>query len=288
MTIDQQTSLLGKVAAYTEILIKDPNSTIFVSLAEIYRKMGLFDDACQILNNGLEKHPDSAPAYIILGRIQCQQGDYALSSSSFEKALELDSESLAALVGYARVKILLEHYDKAREILLRARQLSPADSVINKLILSLPEVEETKEDIEEVSVAEEHISSSPVPLISATIADLHLKQGMHQEALAMYRELQEKDPDNLEIRRKIRELEKSADKNSDPGSSLEAAEPVLSDISDAGNDSINELPEQVLSTDKEEISLKFGATEKPEFDGDSVVAELHRWLVNIAKRRENV
>ncbi len=30
---NQQSLLLGKIAAYTEILVKDPNSTIFVSLA---------------------------------------------------------------------------------------------------------------------------------------------------------------------------------------------------------------------------------------------------------------
>ncbi len=282
MTSDQQVSLLGKVAAYTEILIKDPNSTIFVSLAEIYRKMGLFDDATQILSNGLEKHPDLAAAHVVLARILCQKGDYDQSCTSFEAALKNDPESLAALVGYARVKILLEHYDKAREVLLVARQLSPADPVINKLILSLPVPSSAPEEDDDEAVDTENVEIAPVPLISATIAELHLKQGMRDEALAMYRDLSEQDPDNLEIRRKIREIEKSFE-----GHDVESSE------TNKENDSLKEdCSEEYVeesnsgqSLDHSEDLASVTCNEKNE---QFVLSELNRLLSNIVKRREHV
>ncbi len=283
MTVDQQTSLLGKVAAYTEILIKDPNSTIFVSLAEIYRKMGLFDDALQILTNGLEKHPDLAAGYVVLARIQCQKGDYQLSCDSFEKALTFDAESLAALVGYARVKILLEHYEDARQILLTARDHSPADPVINKLILSLPET------IDDVQAPETDESSGvspnlePSPLISATIAELHLKQGMHEEALIMYRQLLEKEPENLEFRRKIREIEKTE-------TGEDATESFAADAVDdiLAGESVDVQYDRPATQTCADASLTQVPVSVTEFDDSTVLAELNRLLSNIAKRREHV
>ena len=281
--MNQQASLLGKVAAYTEILIKDPNSTIFVSLAEIYRKMGLFDDAVQILTKGFEKHPDLAPAHIVMGRIQCQQGDYQLSSQSFSTALKFDPESLAALVGFARVKVLLEDYETAREILTQARSLSPADPVINKLILSLPEPE-PPEEVTPAELDKKPDSSTTSTLLSVTIADLHYNQGNKQEALAMYRQLSEKEPDNLELRRKIRQTEQAL--NSHDMTEVEPAQ---------GNPEADSL-NTVSDNNSIESALMAGGQEQPEISDNSatdadtqfMVDELNRWLVNIAKRRENV
>jgi len=84
---NQQSLLLGKIAAYTEILVKDPSSTIFISLAETYRKMGMFDDARQIITKGLDLHSDVSPAYIVLARILCQLEDFDGSVVAFDTLL---------------------------------------------------------------------------------------------------------------------------------------------------------------------------------------------------------
>ncbi|MCK4691027.1 MAG: tetratricopeptide repeat protein, partial [Desulfuromonadales bacterium] len=214
---NQQSSLLGKIAAYTEILARDPKSTIFVSLGESYRKMGMLDDARQVIEKGLTLFPDFSPAHIVLGRILCQQGEYVESEAAFQKALDSDNESLAALVGFSRLLILLGRAEHARELLLKARPLSPADPIINKLLLSLPEESLNTEDqvavvTEEQVPTTEEISeeSSEKPLLaSSTLAELYLKQGLSQQALDMYHQLSAEDPNNLVLRRKIRDLEDS-------------------------------------------------------------------------------
>ncbi len=170
-----------------------------MSLAETYRKMGMFDDARQIISKGLELHPDFAPAHIVMARVLCQVDDYTGSEEFFERALELDPDSLAAFVGFARVKILLGKEDEARVLLLKAREQSPADPVINKLLLTLPQ---EPEPVVETQI--DSTGSGKVPLVSVTLAELYLRQGLKDEALKVYRDLLVDSPDDLDLRRKLK------------------------------------------------------------------------------------
>jgi len=280
---NQQSTMLGKIAAYTEILIKDPGSTIFVSLAETYRKMGLFDDALQILAKGFEKHADFFPAFIVLGRIYCQQGEFEKSVEAFVKALEFDSDNLSALVGFARVRILREEPEEARQLLLQARALSPADPIINKLLLSLPPVSSKVDEQIEQGPAEKSTSVGSTPLISATLAELYLKQGLADEAVRIYRELSALSPEDLSLRRKIKELEAFS---GTPSSEIVAGSEIsdLTVVPRSGDE--GETASEVVSDSEFDQLNDF---ESEPTDRDSFVLEtLNRWLDNIGQRRRNV
>lgn len=290
--LNQRSSLLGKIAAYTEILAKDSKSTIFVSLSEAYRKMGMLDDALQVIERGIAIHADFSPAHTVHARILCQQGDYRASEAAFETALRFDPESLAALVGYARLNILSGKEAKARELLLTARMLSPADSVINKLLLSLPAVPESVEDQVEDQVEEPAEEELQPPLASATLAELYLKQGLEPQALDIYRQLSANDPNNLVLRRQIRDLEEQL---TESAASADTVEPVL--------EQEETLPpadevEAVAAVDEEppdftaEEELIATVEVKPDFTGSSdtsrILATFNRWLNSIQQRRSDV
>ena len=53
---------------------KDPNSKLFLPLAEEYRKEGLLDQAVEVLQQGLEKHPAYTSARVLLGKIYFEKG----------------------------------------------------------------------------------------------------------------------------------------------------------------------------------------------------------------------
>ncbi|MDA3904111.1 MAG: tetratricopeptide repeat protein [Desulfuromusa sp.] len=287
---NQQSLLLGKIAAYTEILVKDPSSTIFVSLAETYRKMGMLDDARQIVFKGLDLHSDFSPAHIVLARILCQLEDFEGSVAEFERALELDEESLAALVGYARVQILLGEEATARELLLKARSLSPADPIINKLLLSLPEeIEATDEQVEEDIVQSEDSVANPAALVSSTLADLYLAQGLTEKALGLFQRLSIQNPDDLTLRRRVKELESelrggNQDVANEPVEVLSnQQEDVMADTVSLAEDD-DTADQQLYETGAEKIVSEpvDSFTHEPVFD------TLNRWLSNIQQRRENV
>jgi len=262
---NMQSLLLGKIAAYTEILVKDPNSTIFVSLAETYRKMGMFEDARQIISKGLSLHPDFAPAQIVLGRVLCQLDDLEGSVTAFERALELDPDSLAALVGYARLQILRGDEVSAKNLLLRARNLSPADPIINKLLLSLPE--ELSDDSERDDAGEETGRSiDPEPLLSTTLADLYLEQGLPEKALDIYQKLSQQSPDDLSLRRRLKEIQ----------------EQLVGSSSDSTQDESNSDVSEGTTVNLDES--------RSNHDGETqtVLTTLNSWLSNIKDRRGNV
>ena len=301
--LNQQSSLLGKIAAYTEIWAKDPSSTIFVSLGEAYRKMGMLDDAKDVVERGLVKNPEFSPAHIVLARILCQQGDYSGSETSFQRALESDSGSLAALVGYARLSILLGNEKRARKLLLEARDMSPADSIINKLLLSLPEeldVEpgrssEVTEDLEDDSPVEQ---SKQLSLASITLAELYLKQGLDKEALEMYRQLSAQKPNDLMLRRQIRSLEERCVGSPTPlNTDLSATESIY-DSSDViiesqppADDTDEGHPLTVDLTAADETSLHCSdpcCSDEGLSGKERVLETLHHWLDAIQQRRGNV
>ncbi len=289
MTENQQNSLLGKIAVYTEILANDPKSTIFVSLSEAYRKMGMLDDARQVVESGLEYQPEFGPAHIVLARIRCQQGDYVGSDSSFVRALELDPVSLAGLVGYARLNILLGREAQARELLLEARQQNPADPVINKLLLSLPaeppqvkesvSVEKEQQDDSGLQVEREEQdepAEMQTSLVSPTLADLYLKQGLEKQALQMYRQLSAQEPNNLVLRRQIRDLD---EKISFPlVEEVEVPQPAGPDSSPESEDSAETISKAETVAVEDEYVIERS-------DSENVLDTLNQWLVNIQQRR---
>lgn len=274
---NQQSLLLGKIAAYTEILVKDSNSTIFVSLAETYRKMGMFEDARQIISKGLELHPDFSPAYIVLARTLCQLEDYSGSVDAFERALEFDEESLAALVGYARVRILLGEEESARELLLKARHLTPADPVINKLLLSLPDDSDLKDGhLDEETDYDEKSADHSASLVSSTLADLYLAQGLSEKALELYQRLSVKNPDDLSLRRRVKELERQVEEDS---VTLEKGDALRSESSDdsISADDFSKPAETEVHHSAETAN-----------EAETPIETFDRWLANIQRRRGNV
>ena len=281
--LNLQSTMLGKIAAYTEILVKDPKSTIFVSLAETYRKMGMFEDARQIINKGIELHPEFSPAYIVLARVFCQLENHEDSILAFNRALELDSESLAAYVGLARVKILLGDENDARQLLLQARKLSPADPVINKLLLSLP-----KElvDSESTELSDDETEKNSAPLVSATLAELYLKQGLINEALQVYLQLSAAAPDDLSLRRKVRELQGEA--GLEENASAKTDETVLDVVSEE-IEATGELNSSEIVQQSSEIGACYVQEEQPVISPEEAVLNtLNCWLAGIEQRRGHV
>jgi hypothetical protein len=58
----------SEIAKLGERYNKEPTSKIFVPLADAYRKNNMIDEALEVLNKGLEYHPQYALAHLILGK----------------------------------------------------------------------------------------------------------------------------------------------------------------------------------------------------------------------------
>ncbi len=78
------------------MLAKDPRSLCFAPLAEIYRKLGLLDDAINLAKQGCEIHTDYVGGYMALGRAYFEKGMKAESKKALEKVVMAMPENLLA------------------------------------------------------------------------------------------------------------------------------------------------------------------------------------------------
>lgn len=226
-TVVVDIALLGKMAGYIEMLVKDPYSTVFAPLSDIYRTFGLHDEAIAVAQKGSEMVPTYAPGFVALGRALAEDGDPAGASHAYRQALHLDSVSLAALTGLASSCLGCGQNEEALALLTQAQSIAPDDEVVKRLfpivkklsaspVLSIASSVQTSfSPPPEMAIAVEEEQSdsfvagaaAPLPTIAtATLADIYIKQGFPERAIKVFSDLLAEDPGNTEIRQRYEEL----------------------------------------------------------------------------------
>jgi len=209
-------SLIGKIGSYLQIVAKDPSSTAFVPLAEAYRQVGLLDDALEATKLGTKMLPHFSPGYSAMGRILGQMGRIDEAMSAYARALSIDRQSQAALVGLARLHLIRGEREQARNILVQAKETYPGDHKISDMLkaLDLPrpwdkikpvlQAQESAVPVETVAIE----TGEPIP--TATLAEIYVKQGLTDKAVKIYNDILEHNPGNSAARERIMQLKSSA------------------------------------------------------------------------------
>lgn len=228
-TVVVDITLLGKMAGYIEMLVKDPYSTIFAALSDIYRTFGLIDEAVAVAQRGSEMVPSYAPGFVSLGRALAEKGDPVGASDAYRKALILDSVNLAALTGLASSCLGCGQKEEALLLLNQAQAIDSDDEVVKQLFAVVKKLVAIPASLSDLSahdhlvpppespvelpkpVVEEKIDraaeSATLPSIAtATLADIYIKQGFPERAIKVFSDLLEEDPANAEIRQRLDEL----------------------------------------------------------------------------------
>lgn len=282
-------ALLGQVARYTETLARDPQSTVFVSLAEIFRQCGLLQEACAVAEKGLQTLPGYAPGYVVLARIQAQQGQLDPAKDSFEAALALDASNADALKGLARLCRLQGEPIRARTLLEKLLESHPEDQVARKMLGTLPAAPEPLDLVPPppalLAIPAESAPEEPkpqrvgraapnpnAPISTATIAEIYVRQGFTLRALKVYRDLLQADPHNEEIRRKLVELKAQIDREEGKEGAQAAG--------------FEEEP-AILPAPEAKPVIAAAPAQQPVVAA-GVIEQLEQWLVAIEQRREHV
>lgn len=102
-------------------------SRLFTPVAEGYRKLQDFERCLEVVQAGLEDHPDHAPGYIVLGRCQLDVGNEAAAVEAFERVLELDEENVIALRFLANIAEQRGEFEKAAARLREMLAVDPGN-----------------------------------------------------------------------------------------------------------------------------------------------------------------
>lgn len=87
---------LEDIEKLKEKVTKDPNSRLFVPLADEYRKMGKLDEAISVLLKGLDNQPSYMSARVSLGKVYLEKKMLAEAKTEFEKVISAIPDNLFA------------------------------------------------------------------------------------------------------------------------------------------------------------------------------------------------
>src|SRR5512136_692339 len=89
-------SFWAEIKKYEDTLERDPNSYCFAPLSELYRKLGMVDDAIIVAKRGCDIHPEYVGGYMALGRAYLEKGMHPESREALEKVIRVTPDNLLA------------------------------------------------------------------------------------------------------------------------------------------------------------------------------------------------
>jgi tetratricopeptide (TPR) repeat protein len=130
-------SFWAEIKKYEDTLEREPNSYCFAPLSELYRKLGMVDDAIIVARRGCDIHPEYVGGYMALGRAYLEKGMHAESREALEKVIRVTPENLLAQRILSKVYMDLgetAHAEKSLKVILAQ---NPDDSESQMLLQSL-------------------------------------------------------------------------------------------------------------------------------------------------------
>ena len=118
---------IEEIERLKEKLSKDPNSKLFVPLAEEYKKAGMYDEAVDVLTQGLERQPGYLSARVSLGKIFIERSKLDEAKAEFEKVIAVIPDNLYAHKKLAEIYKELGEKEKAAKAFKTVLQLNPLD-----------------------------------------------------------------------------------------------------------------------------------------------------------------
>ena len=127
------------IEALKERMARDPLSRAFLQLAEEYRKAGRFEEAVQVCQEGLDRHPGYHTARIALGRTYLDAGDLESAHQALTEVLDTMPENHLAAKLLAEVQLRLGNRAGAAETYRAILSHYPGDREVEGLLSDLDE-----------------------------------------------------------------------------------------------------------------------------------------------------
>lgn len=197
----REDSGFAEIEEYTKKLTQNPESLVFVPLAESYRKSGMLDEAIETCQKGLQLHPSYMSARMVLGRTFMEKERFEEAAAEFNKVAAADVNNIMAHSLLGQVYLKQGKHTNAIEEFQKVLTLNPDDANAQQWLQQALELAKTNGAVR----------SDPSPGRDArqeiSQAEAYTKQGDIESALKIYRLILEADPENLVVRQRLKDLE---------------------------------------------------------------------------------
>ena len=203
-------------------LAANPQSLVFVALADALRRAGQLGEAADTCRLGLTHHPKYMSAHVVLGKVLYEKRELDAAAGEFRQVLESDPENLVGHTMLGQVLLLLGDLPSAVAELEAAQALNPDDEALleslqdarRKLAAGAPAgesaaIEAAMKDapVAPARPASQAPEQGAVPrdeLATVTVAEIYLKQGFFQEAIEIFQKIIAADPANADATHRLR------------------------------------------------------------------------------------
>ncbi len=271
-----------------------PDSFVFVPLADACRKTGQVQEALEICEKGVSRHPGYASGHVVKGKCLFDLGNRKEARRVFQRVLTLDENNLVALKFLGTIEADEGNLDTAQKHLQQILALDPDNKEIRQILRlveeqeqiqrnsddddSDPEMDEVDEILETVApelpdpvvkndavVSKDELETSD-ELASITLADIFASQGYAKKAEKIYREVLRKQPESDLVRRKLAAL--SGEPLDDPVA-VDIEVPVDSPEPEMQDEPVDEMIDIVAASDLEECTANEIPVEKTPVESSS-------------------
>jgi tetratricopeptide (TPR) repeat protein len=207
---------------------ENPESFVFARLADAHRKAGNAERGLEILERGLDRHPEYMSAHIVHARCLMDLGRHEGAVEAWSRVLELDPQNLVALRALAELAIAAGDRAVARAWAERLLHVDPLNEEAARLVAETAPDIASVADHDTVGAAAEREgldatgepargsaadtsepgrSSRHSGMITETMADLYVRQGLYEEAAYIYWELVKRQPADPNLRERLAEAQ---------------------------------------------------------------------------------
>lgn len=134
---DNEFSLSPEIARLSALLARDPNSKLFMPLAEEYIKAGMAEEAVMTLEDGLKANPYYMSARVLLGKAYLEKGDLDSARAQFEQVVKTVPDNLFAHRKLGDIYKILGDRENAIRSYRMITLLSPKDEEAKRLLAEL-------------------------------------------------------------------------------------------------------------------------------------------------------
>lgn len=216
------------IAGYEEKLRQNPNSLVFVQLADAMRKKGRFDEALGVLEQGLSKNPNLLSALIMTGRIHISRDRPGEAIEVLKRVIGREPGNLTAHALLSQAYLATNSLREAIVEFQRILSLNPEDAAAQQALQTVlarmkkDKAGAPKPDAGKAPAApapEEKASAAPaLELPAYAAAEELLARGLFDEAAEAFQRILDSDPDNAMARMKLQEAQSMRDATESPAS----------------------------------------------------------------------
>jgi predicted regulator of Ras-like GTPase activity (Roadblock/LC7/MglB family)/Flp pilus assembly protein TadD len=203
----------AEIKELSKKLEQNPESMVFVQLADAYRRAGDLDQCVQICVQGLERHPTYTTARTILGRAYLDLEKFDEAVTEFKKIELSDPDNIVAQRMLGQIFMQKGFYAEAIVRHQKVLALDPDDTAAQEhlqqaLVLA-------KQAPPPGAAAPSAAAAAPKPQAQAKpesngtikVAEIYIKKGAYDEAIEVLNEVLSSDPGNSLALQKLKEIE---------------------------------------------------------------------------------